>query len=771
MHPAILFLALLLLFPAYTSASNASASDRNLALTTLQQVTGMQTEELAMLEFTDIYRDRRNSVLHAYFRQTVDGIPVINAPAGIHLDSNGRVLTFASDLIPEIHKLSPARTPLLPPQQAILLLAQHLDLPANGTLTAGDSTPDGIQTYTLPELSLDPIPAANAYFLQDQQLRLVWDIVIRPATQPDWWHGWVDAQSGQVLAIDNWVDDASYRVFPLPLESPLDGSLSLEVDVDEMVASPFGWHDTDGVIGAEFTDTRGNNVLAQADLDANNTFTPGVDPARPDGGAELIFDIPLDLNTQQPADYLDFAVVNLFYWNNILHDVLYQYGFDEVSGNFQENNYGRGGQASDAVNADAQDGSGTNNANFGTPPDGSNPRMQMFVFTPSDTGLLQVNSPPQISGDYNAAAAGFGPSLGPGTTADLDIVNDGSGNPSQGCGPLNGFTPGNIAVVDRGGCEFGQKGVNAQNAGAVAMVVINNQPGNGVITMGAGAQGGSVTIPSAMIGNSDGQLIRDQLPGVNATLLDNSAGLLNRDSDLDAGIIAHEYGHGVSNRLTGGPGSAGCLFGAEQQGEGWSDFMALVFTPDPLDTADSPRGVGRWATFQDDDPAGGIRAFPYSRDLAVNPLTYADIRTAGQAGSPLSIPHGVGTVWATILWDMYWNLVDEYGFDPDLYRGTGGNNLAIQLVMDGMKMQPCGPTFVTSRDAILAADIASNGGVNQCAIWDAFARRGVGVCASDGGGPTTLNVSEDFQLPGFCQLDGEVFYRDSFESLLASCPN
>ena len=64
---------------------------------------------------------------------------------------------------------------------------------------------------------------------------------------------------------------------------------------------------------------------------------------------------------------------NLYFTNNLTHDVLYRYGFDEASGNFQVNNYGHGGAANDAVNAEAQDGAGTNNANFGTPPDGSAP--------------------------------------------------------------------------------------------------------------------------------------------------------------------------------------------------------------------------------------------------------------------------------------------------------------------------------------------------------------------------------------------------------------
>ncbi|MBK8610662.1 MAG: M36 family metallopeptidase [Chitinophagaceae bacterium] len=59
-----------------------------------------------------------------------------------------------------------------------------------------------------------------------------------------------------------------------------------------------------------------------------------------------------------------FNITNLFYWNNLIHDIFYGYGFTEVGGNFRDDNLGRGGVGNDHVNAEAQDGSGSNNANF-----------------------------------------------------------------------------------------------------------------------------------------------------------------------------------------------------------------------------------------------------------------------------------------------------------------------------------------------------------------------------------------------------------------------
>lgn len=197
-------------------------------------------------------------------------------------------------------------------------------------------------------------------------------------------------------------------------------------------------------------------------------------------------------------------------------------------------------------------------------------------------------------------------------------------------------------------------------------------------------------------------------------------------------------------------------------GEGWSDYLALFFTSDSLDDFDRPRGMGSWLIFQEDIVGAGIRPAPYTRDMKLNPLTYDDLNNAGQAGG-VSIPHGVGTVFATALWDMTVNLVDQHGFDPDHYTGTGGNNIALQLVLDGMKMQPCGPTFLDARDAILDADQVNNGGANECLIWEAFARRGMGINADDGGSASSLNVTADFTRPDQCE-NLDVILSDSFET-------
>ena len=174
-----------------------------------------------------------------------------------------------------------------------------------------------------------------------------------------------------------------------------------------------------------------------------------------------------------------------------------------------------------------------------------------------------------------------------------------------------------------------------------------------------------------------------------------------RDGDLENGIIAHEYAHGLSSRLTGGVGNS-CLGGNEQAGEGWSDYIALTLLLDPaLDNPDQPRGMGPYALFQPDRHGAGIRPRPYSRDMNIQPFTYDSIKTNGWLNNTsLALPHGLGHGWASVLWDMNWDLIDKYGFNRDLYAAwnTGGNNRAFQYVVDGLKMQGCNPTLVDGRN-------------------------------------------------------------------------
>ena len=184
-------------------------------------------------------------------------------------------------------------------------------------------------------------------------------------------HTTVDG-NGRVLDIESRTATDSYNVF---LEDP-------GKDAQTVVAGPGGGNDESpiGWLGSGPQSTiniAGNNA---------NAYLDTIENGQPDRGGTPVttgdFLAVADLTLEPTAGHNnEVSVQNLFYLNNAIHDILYRHGFDEAAGNFQIDNFGNGGDGDDPVRAEAQDGGGTNNANFATPPDGSRPRMQMFLFT------------------------------------------------------------------------------------------------------------------------------------------------------------------------------------------------------------------------------------------------------------------------------------------------------------------------------------------------------------------------------------------------------
>lgn len=216
-----------------------------------------------------------------------------------------------------------------------------------------------------------------------------------------------------------------------------------------------------------------------------------------------------------------------------------------------------------------------------------------------------------------------------------------------------------------------------------------------------------------------------------------------RDSTFDSGVVIHEYVHGLSNRLTGGPANAGCLASGEAQGmgEGWSDIFAVGLLLKPSDTRNTDVPMGPWIS----NRPNGIRSHVYSTNTATNPLTYRNIviRARGQ--------HAIGTIWATTLYEVLWNLIDKHGIkDTEIPtidakgKPDDGRFLALKLFLDGMALQPCSPDFIAARDAIIDADEALTGGENKCELWKGFSKRGLGPAA------VRSPRKEDFTVPQGC---------------------
>jgi len=730
---------------------------------------------LSTLDFTITaqHTNPRTGVTHVYMRQKLNGFEVYNVNPSIHFDKSRNVVAFHNKFVNTPADKSYPTAPVVSYMTALQNAASHVEAALPVTLNKQvKAAADG--KYILSETT--PVSAKTYYYAADGGIRLAWNIELYDNETHNWWHIQVDAETGVILDKNNWTtqcsvdeveqrvgsfnqhaqshilmtqvankaakktSDGSYSIFPRPFESPNHGSRSTVSGSATSNASPFGWHDTDGVAGADFTITRGNNVFAREDR--ANTNSAGFSP---DGGSGLVFDFPYHVDSSANSNQAA-AITNLFYWNNLIHDIFYNYGFDEESGNFQANNYSKGGADGDAVFADAQDGSGTNNANFQTPVDGTSGRMQMYLWYPSTTGIgtqnLRINNT-TLAGWVTSPFGNLSTRPADTITAQLVLVNDSSTNPTHACNSIKNDIAGKIALIDRGtsACNYRTKILNAQAAGAIAVVMVNTQ--NSAVAMTGNGNG--INIPGVMISSSLGTNLKTKLnqdSTVFVSIRGNPQVSRVYDSDFDNGVITHEYGHGISTRLTGGPANSSCLNNQEQMGEGWSDFFALCLTASASDSALDGKGIGTYVFNQTTDGLG-IRNYKYSRSLSVNPTTYNSIKT-------LSVPHGVGSVWCAMLYDMYWDMVDKYGFNENIYQPeVGGNNMALQLVIDALKLQPCNPGFEDGRNAILLADSLRNGGANKELIWRAFARRGLGLSADQGLTSSRSDGTEAFDLPKF----------------------
>ncbi|KAJ3211706.1 Fungalysin/Thermolysin Extracellular metalloproteinase 5 [Dinochytrium kinnereticum] len=177
----------------------------------------------------------------------------------------------------------------------------------------------------------------------------------------------------------------------------------------------------------------------------------------------------------------------------------------------------------------------------------------------------------------------------------------------------------------------------------------------------------------------------------------------SRDTGMDNGVILHELTHGLTNRLTGGPSNPNCLATTISggMGEGWSDTVAWWATMKSTDTRATNKVIGAYSF----NRAGGIRRYPYSTNTATNPLLYSNLQT-------LSVVHNVGEVWSTMLYEVYWNMVEVAGYEADLALSTSqaGNIRFMQNLVDALKLQPCNPSFVDARNAFLQAETVNHNG-------------------------------------------------------------
>ncbi|KNE72645.1 hypothetical protein AMAG_16408 [Allomyces macrogynus ATCC 38327] len=571
--------------PTRQPAADSQDAARAIAKTYLTETLGFPETEFVIKNVVTA----SSGVTAVYARQLINGLEVVNADVNISI-KNGQIVALGDSFYrgarpsrPDLDALSgAASTTGKSPADAFKALAAFIGAPTptsvNVMVPASTTMSDESNWSAAPvfeitsEIATAPVPVQYHYVQNGNNLKLAYSFQLKQTAH--WYHGHINMQTGDVEAVNDWAAAARYPVIPVGEQSPDKGPIVI-VDSAAVVmtnASPNGWHDN---TVRQFTTTQGNNADVRPNTNDDAQNVP------PDGGADL--DFTKFAPVFATADPNDFAAGSA------------------AAGNFQDDNYGKGGFGSDHVGAQVQVADGVNTEFFITPPDGQRPLVGAFLYT--------------------------------------------------------------------------------------------------------------YTTPK-------------------------------RDSVFDLVIPHHEYFHGVSSRLTGGPANPNCLSTREAAGlsEGWSDMFALA-----VDVLDNPTVTRNTATpfapYVAGNPAG-LRTYPYTSDMAVNPSTYSFL-----ALDAYQEVHKAGEVWASMLWEVYWNLVDMYGCGPiekaDL---TNGNALWLQLIMDGLKIQNCNPDFVTARNSILIADVLLTGGANSCLIWRGFAKRGLGSTATAG-----LYV-DSFTVPPQCSL-------------------
>ncbi len=744
--------------------------------------------------------DAGNGPLIAQFDQKVDGMEVFRSSMKISMDRSATPVVASGYLAPQVR---PITTSFALDETAAVAAAFHAmqngqvvvnDVHRTKNPSDADSAPG---QYT--SLAFAGSAASGVSMVGPARSKRLWyptSAGLLPAYYVELTAGRSDSTDSQMVAfvvsaVDGEIlftknltesDAFSYRVWAdnsgryTPWDSPAGNDFTphptgmndnsepagaLPSTLVKLQNAPFNRRN-DPWLPADASDADGNNVFAYADLAAPDGFGPG--DLRITTTGPQTFDRMFDPLADSAATVAPGVGTHLFYVLNYMHDFFYEAGWDENSYNQQKDNFGRGGLGGDAIRAEAQDSGGTNNANASTPADGNAPRIQMYLWTP---GLSQsmITAPAGMAGPLRGGSANTN-RLRYNVTQSVVLVNDGSATPTRACSATftnKAAVTGKIALLDRGGCTFDVKIKNAQVNGAVGVIIANSNATGTPLggPFGPGSSDTTINIPAIGISLEDGALLKTTL-AAGTTLTVSLVNGVIRDGSLDTGIVSHEWGHTMSNRLIGNATGLSSLQG-RGMGEGWSDFVAMLTTVRPEDAAVPSNNnwngvypVGAWAEWARGSKIWyeGIRRYPYSADMTKNPLTFGHIEDGtalpmmpapafGADGASNSEVHNTGEVWQSMLWDCYVSLLR----DTARYTFDQANLRMRQYLVASLKMTPNAPTMLEARDALLAAAYATDQKDFQL-FWAAFARRGAGVGAlgPDRNDQSNSPVTESFKV-------------------------
>ncbi|QBY03371.1 hypothetical protein E2K93_02835 [Thalassotalea sp. HSM 43] len=595
---------------------------------------------------------------------------------------------------------------------------------------------------------------------------------------------------------------------------------------------------------------QGNNVWAFVDKVPPEGFNPveDLDNERIENGDYYLMTssagtFSYTYNYRAPAsedNNVKAAMTSMFYVNNFLHDWFYDSGFDEQSGNAQFDNYGRGGLDRDPIEARV-DFNSANNASMATPPDGQVPIMRMYPWGLYELGFeirgmldeyYSEDDATDANGEKFFWVPSFGRSVfGPSTftieddkdTTDINenelvIAYDGEGVDGQDlCEPAINAEElrGKTALIRRGNCNFFQKALHAQAAGATAYLMTNhvkegqvNAAGNagGTINMALGPNddASDMEIPGVFLSYEHAEPVYLSMQAGEKVRIDVEVETDQNHSAFDTSIVAHEWGHYLTNRLIHNAWGLMQWQGASL-GEGWSDFVALMLMLKeedrhivgneqfaghiPMSTFVGRNLVGN-ASF-----AEGIRRYPYTTDMNVNGLTLGHIAFSAQLPDhqqgafhaehpvPNNEVHNAGEVWTAALWEVYVALHNERS---DLSFDMVEKRMKEYLVAS-LKITPYWPTFTEARDALLAVTAATDSRDFDIMLT-AFAKRGFGLDAVAPDRTDFLfdnvregfatqypsfvvdNVTADYQYLGnsgfYCDIDGSLDVNETMQITL-----
>ncbi|TPV95000.1 MAG: peptidase [Myxococcales bacterium FL481] len=728
------------------------------------------------------------------FGQRIGDIEVYGSRLGVLMDPSGSLTAISGELFPEAGKAPAGRFELSARQAIEGVLRGHLGSRARTLqLRSAGRSAGGYESFSV---SVDsdlaafdgPARAKPVYYRDGKFLVPAYytEFIGKqgPSTTNEGVATLVSALDGRTLHEYSLTarEAHTYRVWAeeggIPTDGPTadhsphptgepDGSAPDYVEPILVEMDGFNNSMTSGVpdpwLDGSSNETRGNNVDAYSDRDQqvdpetgaliNDGYNNG--DLRATATEAKTFDRVFDVAKDPGEDdeQIMAAVTQLFYVNNWLHDYWYDSGFDEVSGNAQYFNYGRGGAQNDALRAEAQDSADAgfrNNANMSTPADGLAPRMQMYLWSNRDVerSLTMDPSPDGYVGDTGYAL--FGPSTFD-LTAEAILANDGTEPVTDGCEEPEDDIAGKILVVEAGGtddmppaCRSVDRAALAEAAGAVGLIYVGDS--EAVPTLGSDPNI-PITIPGLALSKPDGDLLIAQIADDETTSVTMTReSRPDLDGTIDNQIVAHEWGHYLHHRLVlcGGHSCGG-------MSEGWADYVALHMTAREDDDAEGLYSIAGYASasYSENNHYFGIRRYPYTTDMSKNPLTFKHIKNSESLPEDIAMQpaapdnaqvHNVGEVWASMLHEGHMNLLAaSRGPDARMTWEEAHRRMADYLVA-GMKLTPVEPSFVEQRDAILAAAAAINPD-DMLALAEGFAKRGLGSCAV-APPPTSLDNEE-----------------------------